>query len=241
MSEKTITAANSADVSRVKRARFTLIELLVVIAIIAILAAILLPALNSARERGHAASCINNLKQLTLTFSSYADANEDYYVSRSKAHHSLTLNWPEAIAHFSGHTYDSSDSSWWTKMSTLFCPKTQIPTNFSQWRCGYGVLQYGPCNTNGSKGSLKQSKIANPSISVLIGDSTDAGNRNLGMNYMTNYNYTGSDGSYQTWGKHNNRVNMGFCDGHVESIDAKVFDDWLQYDENKFIYEFKED
>ncbi len=47
-------------------AGFTLIELLVVIAIIALLMAILMPALNRAREQGKRTACLNNLRQLTL-------------------------------------------------------------------------------------------------------------------------------------------------------------------------------
>ena len=55
-----------------KKTGFTLIELLVVIAIIALLLSILMPALNSVKERGRRAVCMSNLKQLSLANIMYA-------------------------------------------------------------------------------------------------------------------------------------------------------------------------
>src|SRR5690606_13973819 len=82
---------------RTQRPGFTLVELLVVIAIIGILIAMLLPAIQAARESARRANCSSNLKQFATAMLLYADRNSEQLPPSTVKYNGINwvaLLWP---------------------------------------------------------------------------------------------------------------------------------------------------
>jgi len=160
---------------------FTLVELLVVITIIGILIALLLPAVQAAREAARRLKCSNNLKQLALACHTFAAINERYPYARK---------------------YDIWDTYCWTQLTLPHLDQQAVYDGY--WTLpqkGYNTNAPGPNGPIGDDARMRLSRSARLSMWCCPSDVAPTGNElNTGSYGYQRTSYRGCVGSGDMYG-----------------------------------------
>lgn len=209
----------------IRETRFTIIELLVVISIIAILAGILLPALNSAREKARSIACLNNLATFGKASVMYRGDNDDFLPSHTNSVNGYLFSGmlpEEQSGHIDGlyspylktqkvhrnqSGIDEIRAEWRAKLA---CPSKR----FRKYSDGIVLHRSYGLSTGFvqayANGRGKVARFPHPSATVFMAEHDPA--------YSTTSVYNG----YDDWGRveyvHNTASMMVFFDSHSSSV-----------------------
>ena len=222
-----------------RRTRFTLIELLVVIAIIAILAAILLPALNRARDMANGISCMSLMRQTSLSIMQYVNDNNDYLMAPLGSDAGTPWAWQ---LRSSGYTQEGTNASDSERYANNQCPLQKIITVdlnywYKRWET-FGMNIYTMSNSDDAD-PLWLNTTSYVRYSYLLSDKTmtttallfDSLAYNVSLDALMQACYTvktkpssltDSSGRPNVVLRHADKANAVFRDGHAESCSSSI-------------------
>ena len=222
--------------------RFTLIELLVVIAIIAILAAILMPALQQARDRAMSTKCISNLKNCGTLAQMYLDGHQDYWTAGLFPANNSLMPWFVELARaklIGGPTTRGTCHQ--NRDSLTLCPSISIdntlngfyPQSYGSSTAGmgsYSTYPYYKTNDPKSTEAAGETTEVMPSARVWLIDSASSFHGNHPIYQLTGWSSSGntqSDGVGYAIAIHGGRVNLLSFSGSVSSEDPRGLYAWF--------------